>query len=86
MSNIIDYILINGAINIVVKAEDQNKLYWGDEPIPCYEVQDISFEMQDSNRGTVGSSFFTSSYDMFEKASLEQIEIVDNFLKEILGL
>lgn len=83
MSNIIDYILINGAINIVVKADAENVLLWGDEPIPCYEVQDISFEMKESNRGTVGSSFFTSSYDMFEKASKEQIEIVDNFLKEL---
>jgi hypothetical protein len=83
MSNIIDYILINGAINIVVEADKENVLLWGDEPIPCYEVQDISFEMEDNNKGSVGSSFFTSCYDMFEKASLEQIETVDNFLKEI---
>lgn len=77
------YIIINNEIHIVVDAEKENVLMWADEQIPCYEVENISFEMKENNRGFVGSSFFTSDYSMFEKASQEQIEIVDKFLAEL---
>jgi hypothetical protein len=81
MSNIIDFLNINGNIHIVTIADAENKLYWGDEPIDCYEIQDISFEMEENNLGTIGSSFFTSNYDMFPKATQEEKEKVVSFLQ-----
>jgi hypothetical protein len=81
MSNIIDFLNINGNIHIVTIADAENKLYWGDEPIDCYEIQDISFEMEENNLGIIGSSFFTSNYDMFPKATQEEKEKVVSFLQ-----
>ena len=81
MSNIIDFLNINGNIHIVTMADAENKLYWGDEPINCYEIQDISFEMEENNLGAIGSSFFTSNYDMFPKATQEEKEKVVSFLQ-----
>jgi hypothetical protein len=78
-----EYVIINNEIHIIVDADKENILMWGGERIPCYEVQNISFEMQDNNRGVVGSSFFISDYSMFDKASNEQKQTVDKFLAEL---
>ncbi len=83
MEQIIEFLNINGNIHIVTMADAENKLFWGDEPIDCYEIQDISFEMEENNLGFVGSSFFTSDYGMFPKATQEEKEKVINFLKSL---
>ena len=77
------YIIINNELHIVVDADKENTLMWADEQIPCYEVENISYEMKPNNMGFVGTSFFTSDYSMFEEANQEQIDKVNRFLTSL---